>query len=65
MAKKVWVDKDQCISCGICQANCPKVFRLDAHGKSQCHDPEGAGEEVIQSLAIDLCPVSCISWLEE
>lgn len=65
VARKPWVDKEQCISCGICQNNCPQVFRLDSHGKSECYNPEGAPEEVIQSMAIDLCPVSCIMWVDE
>ena len=65
MAKKPWVDKEQCISCGICKTNCPKVFRFDSHGKSECYDPNGASEEDIQNLAVDLCPVSCIVWVEE
>jgi ferredoxin len=64
LAKKPVVNKDECISCGICKTNCPEVFRFDAHGKSECYDPDGATEEVIQSQAIDLCPVSCISWEE-
>ena len=64
VAKKPVVDKDECISCGICKTNCPQVFRFDAHGKAECYDPDGAPEEVIQNEAIDLCPVSCISWVE-
>jgi len=64
LAKKPWVDKDQCISCGICKNNCPSVFRFDSHGKSECYNPAGASEEVIQDTAIDLCPVSCIVWIE-
>ena len=64
VAKKPVVDKEECISCGICKTNCPQVFRFDAHGKAECYDPDGAPEEVIQSQAIDLCPVSCIGWVE-
>ena len=64
VAKKPLVNKDECISCGICKTNCPQVFRFDAHGKAECYDPEGAPEEVIQNEAIDMCPVSCISWTE-
>jgi ferredoxin len=64
VARTPWVDKDECISCGICKTNCPEVFRFDAHRKAECYNPEGASEEAIQSQAIDLCPVSCISWLE-
>lgn len=65
MARTPWVDKDECISCGICKDNCPGVFRLDAQGKSECYNPQGASEEEIQTKAIDLCPVSCIFWEEE
>lgn len=64
VANKPWVDKEECISCGICVSNCPEVFRLDAHGKSECYNPSGAPAEVIQSMAIDVCPVSCILWEE-
>ena len=64
MAKKPWVAKDECISCGICIKNCPEVFRFDSHRKSECFNPQGATEEVIQKSAIDLCPVSCIVWVD-
>ncbi|HBA90093.1 MAG TPA: ferredoxin [Geobacter sp.] len=64
MARKPWVDKEECISCGICKSNCPQVFRFDSRGKAECFDPCGAEEEVIQSMAIDQCPVSCITWLD-
>lgn len=65
MARKPLVNKDECISCGICIGNLPAVFRFDDHGKSECYDPEGAGEAEIQTRAIDLCPVSCIMWEEK
>jgi len=64
LAKRPWVDKDECISCGICKDNLPEVFHFDAHGKSECYNPEGASEEEIQTMAIELCPVSCILWQE-
>lgn len=64
MAKKVWVDQDSCISCGLCIANIPTVFRFDDTGKAEAYDPEGASEDDIQQNAIDICPVSCIHWRE-
>ena len=64
VARKPYVDKEQCISCGICIENCPRVFRFDPHGKSECFDPEGADEETIEKAAMELCPVSCIVWVE-
>jgi ferredoxin len=65
MEQKPWVEKDECISCGICAKNCPQVFRLDSHGKSECYNPDGATAEEIKRLAIDLCPVSCIMWIDK
>ena len=61
MAKTPWVDKEACISCGLCVSTCPGVFRFDANSKSECYNPTGATEQEIQQ-AIDGCPVQCISW---
>lgn len=64
MAKKAWVDRDECISCGVCVANLPDVFRFDDCGKAECFDSSAASEDEIQANAIDVCPVSCIYWQE-
>lgn len=64
MAKTPWVEKDECISCELCVMSCPAVFRLDADGKAECFDADGATEEEIQTGAIDACPVACIHWKE-
>jgi len=64
MPKTVWVNQDECISCGLCTENLPEVFRFDDSGKSEAYDPAGASEEKIQQEAIDVCPVSCIHWKE-
>lgn len=64
MAKVPYVDKDVCISCGVCTDNAPTVFRFDADMKAEVFDPDGDTEEAIQSV-MDLCPVSCISWKDE
>lgn len=62
MAKTPWVDKDECISCGLCVSNLPSVFRYDDNSKAECFDPDGASEDEIQDGAIDACPVQCIHW---
>jgi ferredoxin len=59
--KKVTVDQDNCISCGLCVSTCPAVFRFDDSGKSEAYEPSGASAGDIQQ-AIDGCPVQCISW---
>jgi ferredoxin len=62
--KKPWVDQDACVGCGLCVDNVPDVFRLKEHGKVEVFDPGGAYNDTIQQEAIDICPVSCIQWLE-
>lgn len=63
MGKTVWVDQDECISCGICVESVPEVFRFADNNKAEAYDPAGATEEKIQ-VAVDGCPVSCIHWQE-
>jgi len=60
MAKTVWVDRDECISCGLCVSLLPEVFRFE-EGKSEAYNPTGAPEEKIQEC-VDGCPVSAIHW---
>jgi ferredoxin len=64
MAQEPFVDQDLCISCGICVGNVSTVFRFADNGKAECYDPGGESAEVIQSQAIDVCPVACICWKE-
>ena len=64
MAKAPWVDQETCISCGLCTDSLPEVFRFDDSGKAECFNPTGASEADIQNNAIDICPVSCITWRE-
>ena len=63
MKKTVWVDQDECISCGLCIENAPEVFRFADNGKAEAYDQAGATAEKIQT-AIDVCPVACIHWKE-
>lgn len=60
MNKKVEVDQDSCISCGLCVSTCPTVFRFDSSGKSEAYSLVGVSEKEIQQ-AVDGCPVQCIS----
>jgi ferredoxin len=64
MTREPWVDQDECISCGLCVANVPNSFRFAENGKAEYFNPDGASEAVIQTEAIDVCPVSCIHWRE-
>ncbi len=64
MARKIWIDEELCISCGMCINNLPDVFCYNSAGKAECFDETGASEDEIQRDAIDACPVSCIHWQE-
>ncbi len=64
MSKVARVNKDVCISCGVCVDTLPSVFRFDAENLADVYDPQGADAATIQE-AIDLCPVTCIYWEEE
>ena len=61
MAKVPVVDKNTCIGCGSCVALCPKVFKIGKDGKAEAFKGDGDSEANIQK-AIDVCPVSAISW---
>ena len=60
MARIVWVDRDECISCGLCVSLLPEVFRFEG-GKSEAYNPAGAPEEKLQEC-VDGCPVGAIHW---
>ncbi|MBN2325386.1 MAG: ferredoxin [Spirochaetes bacterium] len=64
MAKKFYIDAEECIGCGACSDSCPDVFAITDDNIAEITNPEGASEEEIQD-AMDSCPVSCIHWGEE
>jgi len=59
--KKLVVNRDICIGCGLCASLCPEVFELDedtykSKVKGPCPDSKACQN------AIDSCPVGAISW---
>jgi ferredoxin len=59
---KAYVDKDACISCGLCPSLCPEVFEMEDDGKA------GVVTDEVPENAIDTCkeseqscPVNAIS----
>lgn len=57
---KVSVDREGCISCGICVNTCPEVFQFDEDDKSEViSEPTSSNENEVQTAA-DSCPVSVI-----
>lgn len=58
--KKVKVDKQKCLGCGVCASLCPEVFELK-DGKSKIKEKADfkKHKDCIKQ-AIDSCPVSAI-----
>lgn len=63
MAKKVYVDVDECTGCEVCVQTCPEVFQMNDDGVAEVASQTGASEDDVQE-AIDACPVQCIHWEE-
>ena len=64
MARKLYVDEEECIGCGLCSEIAPGVFQLNEEGISQVIVSSEELQDSIQE-AIDECPVECIHWEDE
>ncbi len=59
---KASIDRDGCISCGLCPEVCPEVFRMANDGKAEVYvDAVPAGAEDSAQEAAEGCPVSVIT----
>ena len=57
------IDRDGCISCGLCPEVCPEVFRMADDDKAEVFaNPVPAGTEEQAKEAAVGCPVSVISF---
>ena len=58
---KASIDRDGCISCGLCPDTCPEVFRMAEDGFAEVYVDE-IPEEVEDTAqeAADSCPVEVI-----
>ncbi|MFC1710265.1 ferredoxin [Patescibacteria group bacterium] len=58
--KKVIVDKNKCIACGLCSTIAPKTFKPGGDGKATVINPKGDSDKKIME-AIMCCPAGAIS----
>ena len=59
---KATIDREGCISCGLCASICPDVFRMSDDGRAEvCADPVPESAEDAAAEARDNCPVSVIT----
>ncbi|MEL7646550.1 MAG: ferredoxin [Sedimentibacter sp.] len=58
---KAIVERDACISCGLCESICPDVFKLDDENISTViADPVPAGSEDCAEESKEACPTNAI-----
>ena len=59
---KAFVDEETCIGCGICEAVCPKVFKMNIEGKAVAINSEIEDSDLNDAVsAKEQCPVEAIS----
>lgn len=59
---KAKIDRDGCISCGLCASTCPEVFRMADDGLAEVYvDEVPEGAEDTAKEAEEGCPVNVIS----
>ncbi|MBN2398442.1 MAG: ferredoxin [Deltaproteobacteria bacterium] len=64
MARRIYADDEECISCGICEEICEDVFRLNEDtSRVEVIEYEEGPEDLIEE-AMESCPVECIYWDE-
>jgi len=57
---KVTINRDDCISCGVCMSVCPEVFRFADDGLAEAYGENPENFEDSVTVARDSCPVSII-----
>ena len=58
---EVVIDREGCISCGLCASTCEDVFQFADDGKAEViKQPEGENEETMAREAAEGCPVAVI-----
>ena len=59
---KLRINKDSCISCGLCTSICGDIFEIESDGKAGViRNPENDSEITLAREAIGSCPVNAIS----
>jgi len=54
------IDKDLCVSCGLCTQVCPEVFEIAKDGSAQVKAAADLDADCLED-AVDQCPVGAIS----
>lgn len=57
---KAVVDKESCISCGLCVSTCPEVFAFDEDGIAEANGKLGDDNFASAESARSSCPAAAI-----
>lgn len=57
----VTVDENECIGCGLCEDECPEIFKVNSVSISEVVRQPEEGEEDCAEAAMNACPVGAIS----
>lgn len=60
----VTINRDGCISCGLCESTCPAVFRIAEDGLAEVYEQPAPANEDCARQAAQSCPVSVIEIAE-
>ena len=59
---KATIDREDCISCGLCASTCPQVFQMADDGRAEvCANPIPESAKDAATEARDNCPASVIT----
>ena len=61
MPQKYKINKEKCLGCGVCMANCPGGTELGEDGKAKIID----SEKVEQCGGEEICPYGAIEKVKE
>ena len=66
---RVVVDRDRCMSAGVCEMEAPEVFELDADGAVQVRQPDdvSAADPAVGTAvetAVRACPTGALQLLD-
>lgn len=62
---KAVVNKEGCISCGLCVSTCPEVFAFDEDGLAEANGKIDEANYASAESARSSCPVAVIDIIEE
>ncbi|MFH1175294.1 MAG: ferredoxin [bacterium] len=57
---RVYVNKEACVSCGICESQCSEVFKIGEDNKSEVINPDCADCECDLKDIASSCPGQAI-----